>query len=222
MDKPKPMKELTRRREERGLSQQGLADASGVNKATINQIERGRRSPNLETLEKLAAALDVEVADLFPKAQAPLFRELPASATREERRAKWVTAVRNARQLREHGRARLEGLLSSWHESRERGEPLDARGGYLDKMGELLQEAYDAEMDLFGSAELLGPDELAEVQVADRFYVELWHLVQEAGLSIRTGDDAAAASSPSAGLEGPPAQTATETAPHTVEEPEAA
>ena len=72
MDEPKPMRELTRIREERGLSQQGLADASGVNKATINQIERGRRSPNLETLDKLANALAVEMADLFPKAQAPL------------------------------------------------------------------------------------------------------------------------------------------------------
>jgi transcriptional regulator with XRE-family HTH domain len=72
MDEPKPMRELTRIREERGLSQQGLADASGVNKATINQIERGRRSPNLETLEKLAGALAVEMGDLFPKAQAPL------------------------------------------------------------------------------------------------------------------------------------------------------
>jgi len=72
MDEPKPMRELTRIREERGLSQQGLADASGVNKATINQIERGRRSPNLDTLEKLAGALAVEMADFFPKAQAPL------------------------------------------------------------------------------------------------------------------------------------------------------
>ena len=54
MDGPKPMMELTRIRQERGLSQQGLADTSGVNKATINQIERGRRSPNVETLGKLA------------------------------------------------------------------------------------------------------------------------------------------------------------------------
>ena len=69
MDEPKPMRELTRIRQERGLSQQGLADASGVNKATINQIERGRRSPNLDTLEKLANALAVEMADFFPKAQ---------------------------------------------------------------------------------------------------------------------------------------------------------
>jgi transcriptional regulator with XRE-family HTH domain len=72
MDEPKPMTELTRIRQERNLSQQRLADASRVNKATINQIERGRRSPNVETLEKLAATLGVEVADFFPKVQGTL------------------------------------------------------------------------------------------------------------------------------------------------------
>ncbi len=66
------MEELRRIREERGLSQQGLSDASGVNKATINQIERGRRSPNVDTLAKLADALGVEVGDFFPKAQSRL------------------------------------------------------------------------------------------------------------------------------------------------------
>src|SRR5215210_9369638 len=85
MDGPKPMRELTRIREERGLSQQALADASGVNKATINQIERGRRSPNLETLEKLAGALAVELADFFPKVQAPLLD--PDEERRQDRTA---------------------------------------------------------------------------------------------------------------------------------------
>src|SRR5215210_5819456 len=72
MDEAKPMRELTRIREECGLSQQGLADASGVNKSTINQIERGRRSPNVETLEKLADALGAEMGDFFPKVRACL------------------------------------------------------------------------------------------------------------------------------------------------------
>ena len=71
------MEELTRLRVERGWSQQRLADESGVNKATINQIERGRRSPNVETLEKLASALGVGVADFFPKAQPPLWSAEP-------------------------------------------------------------------------------------------------------------------------------------------------
>jgi transcriptional regulator with XRE-family HTH domain len=98
MDEPKPMRELTRIREERGLTQQGLADASGVNKATINQIERGRRSPNLETLEKLATGLDVEMADFFPKAQAPLPMPLDSPVdeadTDEERDLRFLRAFR--------------------------------------------------------------------------------------------------------------------------------
>jgi transcriptional regulator with XRE-family HTH domain len=94
MDEAKPMRELTRIRKECGLSQQGLADASDVNKATINQIERGRRSPNVETLEKLSDALGVGVVDFFPKAQASLWSgELP------ERRPKlsWEVAQSHAK-----------------------------------------------------------------------------------------------------------------------------
>jgi transcriptional regulator with XRE-family HTH domain len=92
MDKPKPMTELTRIRQERNLSQQRLADASGVNKATINQIERGRRSPNVETLTRLAHTLEVEVADFFPKAQASLWTaEIP-----EERHASWDEVLRRS------------------------------------------------------------------------------------------------------------------------------
>jgi len=100
MDEPKPMAELTRIREERGLSQQGLADASGVNKATINQIERGRRSPNARTLEKLAAALGVEMGDFFPLAQAPL------PEFDEERRLRYLRAMR----------AIVHGLARRWRE----------------------------------------------------------------------------------------------------------
>jgi len=38
----------------------------------VSQIENGHRNPNSATLIKLARALNVEVADLFPKGQAPL------------------------------------------------------------------------------------------------------------------------------------------------------
>lgn len=93
MDGPKPMTELTRIRQELNLSQQGLADASGVNKATINQIERGRRSPNVETLEKLAAALGVEVRELFPLGQAPLWSD---EGTERRPKLSWEAARHHA------------------------------------------------------------------------------------------------------------------------------
>jgi len=217
------MDELRRIRKGRGLSQQRLAELANVDKVTIVHIEGGKVSPKVETLEKLAAALEVEVRDLFPLAQAPLFRELPDPATQEERRVLWESAAKDARRLRETGRDRLEELLAAWRASKRRGEDSSARRPYLDEMGELLQEAYDAESALFNA--LYEPhlaEQWPEVQTADRFYVRLWHLVQGAGLSIHTGADWAAASSTSAGLEGPPAQTSAQAAPHTVEEPEAA
>jgi transcriptional regulator with XRE-family HTH domain len=68
--------ELRRLRDEQGLSLRELSDASGVDQASISQIENDRRSPNVATLQKLAAGLGVEVADFFPKASPPLF-ELP-------------------------------------------------------------------------------------------------------------------------------------------------
>ena len=66
------MDELRRIRKERGLSQQRLAELAKVDKVTIVHIEGGKVSPKVETLKKLATALEVEVADFFPKAQAPL------------------------------------------------------------------------------------------------------------------------------------------------------
>jgi transcriptional regulator with XRE-family HTH domain len=66
------LEELRRIREEAGLSQAKLARESGVDRATINKIEQGKRSPSIATLESLSHALAVEVADFFPKAQAPL------------------------------------------------------------------------------------------------------------------------------------------------------
>lgn len=67
------MLELKRIRERQGLSRAGLAAKSGVYPATVNRIEAGERSPTVATLEKLAGALEVEMMELFPKAQGELW-----------------------------------------------------------------------------------------------------------------------------------------------------
>jgi transcriptional regulator with XRE-family HTH domain len=63
------MEELRRLRKEKGLSQAKLAVMAGLDPSTVSQIETGARRANTRTLERLAAALGAEVADLFPKAQ---------------------------------------------------------------------------------------------------------------------------------------------------------
>ena len=65
-------REIRRLREARGWGQTKLAAAADMAVSGVSQIENGHRNPNSATLIKLARALNVDVADLFPKVQAPL------------------------------------------------------------------------------------------------------------------------------------------------------
>lgn len=53
-------------REAKGMSQEALADAADLHRTHISLIERGRRSVRLETVERLAVALQVQPAELMP------------------------------------------------------------------------------------------------------------------------------------------------------------
>lgn len=47
-----------------GVSQDALAERTGLNRLTITRLEAAAHPPNVETLEKIARALRVTVADL--------------------------------------------------------------------------------------------------------------------------------------------------------------
>jgi len=66
------MKGIREKRAQMGVTQVQLAALAGMDPATLNRIEQGKANPNLKTIERLADALEVEVGDFFPKAQAPL------------------------------------------------------------------------------------------------------------------------------------------------------
>ena len=101
------MQELRRIRKERGLTQRGLADASGVDPATISLIETGKRRPHLETLDSLALVLGVEIVDLLGKAQAPLPPDLDPADLED-----WASGVDSVAELRPVRRA----LWLRWRE----------------------------------------------------------------------------------------------------------
>lgn len=68
-------------RKDRDQAQGDLATRAGVNKGYLSSIESGQRTPSLGVLVRLAAALRVGMADLFPDAP-------PASARRVGRTRK--------------------------------------------------------------------------------------------------------------------------------------
>jgi transcriptional regulator with XRE-family HTH domain len=63
--------EVKRLRQAKGWTQEQLAVYAGSSQPTVNLLEAGKRNPSASTLEKLARALEIEVVDLFPKAQTP-------------------------------------------------------------------------------------------------------------------------------------------------------
>ncbi len=57
-------KKVKLERTKRDLSQEELAFLAGVNKNTIWKIETGQVSPTIQTIEKIAKALDMDFAAL--------------------------------------------------------------------------------------------------------------------------------------------------------------
>jgi transcriptional regulator with XRE-family HTH domain len=56
---------VRRLRSKKHLSQKALADKVGISVSYVSMLERGQRSPPLETIEKMAKALGVPPANLL-------------------------------------------------------------------------------------------------------------------------------------------------------------
>ena len=54
-------------RNQKGLSQEKLAELSGCHPTYIGQLERGEKNATIESIEKIALALDLPLSKLFEK-----------------------------------------------------------------------------------------------------------------------------------------------------------
>lgn len=53
-------------RTEQGISQEELAGRANLHRTYVSSVERGERNVTIETIEKLADALNLQMADLMP------------------------------------------------------------------------------------------------------------------------------------------------------------
>ncbi len=59
-------------RKEKGITQRQLGQACGIDEANIRKYESDRQNPKIETLQKIANALDISVAELLGKEKGSL------------------------------------------------------------------------------------------------------------------------------------------------------
>jgi transcriptional regulator with XRE-family HTH domain len=59
-------------RRQKGLTQDDLAEAAGIDSKSISRLENNRFNPALDTLENLAVALNIQIQDFFtPNTESP-------------------------------------------------------------------------------------------------------------------------------------------------------
>ncbi|MCA0275572.1 MAG: helix-turn-helix domain-containing protein [Proteobacteria bacterium] len=68
----------------KGVSQDDLALSAGIERAYVGHLERGSKNPTIETLEKLAVALDSHISDFFVEPADPAERPLPLRGGRRK------------------------------------------------------------------------------------------------------------------------------------------
>ncbi|ATN36820.1 transcriptional regulator (plasmid) [Rhizobium sp. ACO-34A] len=76
---------LRNRRNEKGLSQEGLAALANLDRGYISSLERRVYSPTIDTVDTLAQVLGIEAADLLKseKANRPSRKQKNAAPTEE-------------------------------------------------------------------------------------------------------------------------------------------
>lgn len=62
-------------RTERGLSQGDIERRTGLLRCYLSRVENGHTVPSLETLAKIAEAMEIGLADFFPSTETPRDRE---------------------------------------------------------------------------------------------------------------------------------------------------
>ena len=75
---------LKQAREERGVSAYRLAKLSGLHQTTLSVFDHQKRTPTLDSLVKIAAALELDLGELINRATA----EVPAGDVQDEGKKK--------------------------------------------------------------------------------------------------------------------------------------
>ena len=110
-------------RDRAGLSQEQLSERADINKSTLNDVERDTGNPTQRTLMRIAAALQVSVADLHTLAETTALTQEEVEWLKQlrELRGEWRTRAKSVveTEVRAQRRHSMNGLDSPTVEDHE-------------------------------------------------------------------------------------------------------
>src|SRR5579864_2149774 len=82
-------------RGDRGLSQGDIERRTGLLRCYLSRVENGHTVPSLETLAKIAEAMEIKLADFFPGTDSPQDRDMrKVLAELSEEEIRFLTEIR--------------------------------------------------------------------------------------------------------------------------------
>ena len=96
-------------RSQRGLSQGDIERRTGLLRCYLSRVENGHTVPSLETLAKIAEAMDISLADFFPGTETPRDRETQ-KASASFRRMKFASLRKSRNTAR-----RFPTVTNAWY-----------------------------------------------------------------------------------------------------------
>jgi transcriptional regulator with XRE-family HTH domain len=163
-------------RESQALTLRDLAERSGVDANTINQVELGHRKPRPSTLRKLAKALDIEVADFFREPAVPLAEAPPKSGLSDlDHSTSKLTAA-----------SALEEVAELWAEQLARGFYNRCTLGLMRFAGVSLSSTIESAARDY--RETLPPHFRAQLAAAEERFADVWAQIWEAREALEEAD----------------------------------
>lgn len=133
---------MRRLRTARNLGQAKLASRAGISRTAIQKIEKGESSPRVDTLSRIAEALDVQILDLMreaPRLTAVRFRSKKKMKSREDILIRIARILHDFHQLEDVVNDRksykLEGLAEKIQRLRLNGNKKAEKAAELARMG---------------------------------------------------------------------------------------
>lgn len=123
MPRQSPPNRIAEWRRERGLTQEDLAEALGVNTRQVKHLENGTRRLTFEWLHRLAHVLEVATWDLTPLPDEPELRE------ELELLARWRRLNRNAKEAIYQAADHLAKPASGFAENDSQTSPPTKKAG---------------------------------------------------------------------------------------------